>query len=318
MTTFEMLQELLAQNEFELLLPEDYTANTTEQDIRLVYQMNDTVESFLVFRKAIFTDTYKKDYEGKLDASYDRDQDRYVLGVRQGDSVITLFYQKLELEVNLYNYGEIAHFWVPRYENLRQLEFRIAVLWDKYTYLGENYCSEGEKHLVHLADVPALNFCSYCAAPEPYMVPHEMPKESFLQGMDVMEQLAKQAKDWLLVGWIRFYRRHPSTIVTRWVAHVLHHSIHFGFVKTLTETIKKETAIYPRRLFGKSGEERLALCLKKANARKEELEKTGAYVEIVRQEPFTIAKDQLDLKVYLLVSRQGMVNQKIQVEEIEL
>ena len=147
-----MLQELLAQNEFELLLPEDHTANTTEQDIRLVYQMNDTVESFLVFRKAIFTGTYKKDYEGKLDASYDRDQDRYVLGVRQGDSVITLFYQKLELEVNLYNYGEIAHFWVPRYENLRQLEFRIAVLWDKYTYLGENYCSEGEKRLVHLAE----------------------------------------------------------------------------------------------------------------------------------------------------------------------
>lgn len=33
-----------------------------------------------------------------------------MLGVRQGDSVITLFYQKLELEVNLYNYGEIAHF----------------------------------------------------------------------------------------------------------------------------------------------------------------------------------------------------------------
>ena len=76
MTTFEMLQELLAQNEFELLLPEDHTANTTEQDIRLVYQMNDTVESFLVFREAIFTGTYKKDYEGKLDASYDRDQNR--------------------------------------------------------------------------------------------------------------------------------------------------------------------------------------------------------------------------------------------------
>lgn len=60
MTTFEMLQELLAQNEFELLLPEDHTANTTEQDIRLVYQMNDTVESFLVFREAIFTGTYKR------------------------------------------------------------------------------------------------------------------------------------------------------------------------------------------------------------------------------------------------------------------
>ena len=192
------------------------------------------------------------------------------------------------------------------------------MLSDKYTSVGENYSSEGEKRLVHLAYVPSLNLCSYFAAAVPYIVPHDITKESFLQGLDVMEQLAKQAKDWLLFGWIRFYRRHPSTIVTKWVAHVLHHSIHFGFVKTLTETIKKETAIYPRRLFGKSGEERLALCLKKANARKEELEKTGAYVEIVRQEPFTIAKDQLDLNVYLLVSRRGMVNQKIQVEEIVL
>lgn len=316
MTTYEMLQELLAQNEFELLLPKECALNTTEQDLRLVYQMNDTIESFLVFREAVWTGIYKEDYEGKLEASYGRDNDRYVLGVRQGDSVITLFYRKLELEVNLYNYGEIAHFWVPRYENLRQLEFRIAVLWDKYTYLGEDYCSEGEKRLVHLADVPALNFCSYCAAPEQYMVPHEMPKESFLQGLDVMEELAHKAGDFLLVWMIRFYRRHSSLLVTKWMAHILHHSIHFGFVKVLTETIKKETAIYPRRSFGESGDARLARCLEKARARQKELEASGAYVEIVRQEPFTIVRDQLDLKVYLLISRRGMVNQKVRVEEI--
>lgn len=316
MTTYEMLQELLAQNEFELLLPKERASNTTEQDLRLVYQMNDTIESFLVFREAVWTGIYKEDYEGELEVSYGRDNDRYVLGVRQGDSVITLFYRKLELEVNLYNYGEIAHFWVPRYENLRQLEFRIAVLWDKYTYLGEDYCSAGEKRLVHLADVPALNFCSYCAAPEQYMVPHEMPKESFLQGLDVMEELAGQANDWLLIGWIRFFRRHSSPPVTKWMAHILHHSIHFGFVKVLTETIKKETAIYPRRSFGESGDARLARCLEKAQARKKELEASGAYVEIVRQEPFTIVRDQLDLKVYLLISRRGIVNQKVRVEEI--
>lgn len=316
MTTYEMLQELLAQNEFELLLPKERASNTTEQDLRLVYQMNDTIESFLVFREAVWTGIYKEDYEGELEVSYGRDNDRYVLGVRQGDSVITLFYRKLELEVNLYNYGEIAHFWVPRYENLRQLEFRIAVLWDKYTYLGEDYCSAGEKRLVHLADVPALNFCSYCAAPEQYMVPHEMPKESFLQGLDVMEELAGQANDWLLIGWIRFFRRHSSPPVTKWMAHILHHSIHFGFVKVLTETIKKETAIYPRRSFGESGDARLARCLEKAQARKKELEASGAYVEIVRQEPFTIVRDQLDLKVYLLISRRGIVNQKVWVEEI--
>lgn len=316
MTTYEMLQELLAQNEFELLLPRERASNTTEQDLRLVYQMNDTIESFLVFREAVWTGIYKEDYEGELEVSYGRDNDRYVLGVRQGDSVITLFYRKLELEVNLYNYGEIAHFWVPRYENLRQLEFRIAVLWDKYTYLGEDYCSAGEKRLVHLADVPALNFCSYCAAPEQYMVPHEMPKESFLQGLDVMEELAHKAGDFLLIWMIRFYRRHSSPLVTKWMAHILHHSIHFGFVKVLTETIKKETAIYPRRSFGESGDARLARCLEKAQARKKELEASGAYVEIVRQEPFTIVRDQLDLNVYLLISRRGIVNQKVRVEEI--
>lgn len=316
MTTYEMLQELLAQNEFELLLPKERASNTTEQDLRLVYQMNDTIESFLVFRETVWTGIYKEDYEGELEVSYGRDNDRYVLGVRQGDSVITLFYRKLELEVNLYNYGEIAHFWVPRYENLRQLEFRIAVLWDKYTYLGEDYCSAGEKRLVHLADVPALNFCSYCAAPEQYMVPHEMPKESFLQGLDVMEELAHKAGDFLLIWMIRFYRRHSSPPVTKWMAHILHHSIHFGFVKVLTETIKKETAIYPGRSFGKSGDARLARCLEKAQARKKELEASGAYVEIVRQEPFTIVRDQLDLNVYLLISRRGIVNQKVRVEEI--
>ena len=316
MTTFEMLQELLAQNEFELLLLEEQKSAAQESDIRLVYQMNDTVESFLVFRDAIWTGIYKTDYEGTVEASYGRDGERWVLGVRQGDSVITLFYRSLELEVNRYDYGSIAHFWVPRYENLRQLEFRIAVLWDKYTYLGETYCSEGERRLVHLADVPALNFCSYCAAPEAYMVPHEMPKESFLQGLAVMEELAEKAGDFLLVWLIRFYRRCPFPLVTKWVAHVLHHSIHFGFVKVLTETIKKETAIYPQRSFGAQADARLAARMKQAQARKKELEAGGAYVEVLREEPFTIVKDGLGLQVYLLVSRRGCINQKVWVEKI--
>ena len=53
MDTFEMLKRLLSQNEFELLLPDQTGAkekNTDKTDIRLVYQMNDTIESFLVFK----------------------------------------------------------------------------------------------------------------------------------------------------------------------------------------------------------------------------------------------------------------------------
>lgn len=73
MDTFEMLKRLLSQNEFELLLPDQTGAkekNTDKTDIRLVYQMNDTIESFLVFKEARMTGTYKEDYEGAIEASF--------------------------------------------------------------------------------------------------------------------------------------------------------------------------------------------------------------------------------------------------------
>ena len=50
----EMLEELLEQDQFELLLPE----------YKLVYMMNDAVESFLVFHGARMTGIYQDDYEG--------------------------------------------------------------------------------------------------------------------------------------------------------------------------------------------------------------------------------------------------------------
>ncbi len=54
---FEKLKLLLAQDSFELL-----------DGFRLVYLMNDAVESFLVFQNARMTGTYLKDYEGELEA----------------------------------------------------------------------------------------------------------------------------------------------------------------------------------------------------------------------------------------------------------
>lgn len=115
MDTFEMLKRLLSQNEFELLLPDQTGAkekNTDKTDIRLVYQMNDTIESFLVFKEARMTGTYKEDYEGAIEASFYRDGDDYALVVRQEeeDCVVTILFKTLELETNLYNYGDIAHF----------------------------------------------------------------------------------------------------------------------------------------------------------------------------------------------------------------
>lgn len=99
MDTFEMLKRLLSQNEFELLLPDQTGAkekNTDKTDIRLVYQMNDTIESFLVFKEARMTGTYKEDYEGAIEASFYRDGDDYALVVRQEeeDCVVTILFKR--------------------------------------------------------------------------------------------------------------------------------------------------------------------------------------------------------------------------------
>lgn len=55
MDAFEMLQELLAQGQFELILPEAFETAKLMDKLRLVYLMNDAVESFLVFHQVKIT-----------------------------------------------------------------------------------------------------------------------------------------------------------------------------------------------------------------------------------------------------------------------
>ncbi len=167
-------------------------------DIRLVYLMNDAVESFLIFRDARLTGSYLENYEGPLKSSLSQEGDEYILVVWQGENVVTLFFRMLDLEVYLYNYGEIGHFWVPGYEYLRQLEYRIAIARDKLEYLGEEFCTEEERALVQLADFPPLNYCCYPAVPKQYIVPKEDPWKPSAAAFQVMEELAEEARDFFL------------------------------------------------------------------------------------------------------------------------
>lgn len=107
MDTLAMLEELLEQNQFELLIPKDGMSG----ELRLVYLMNDAVESFLVFKNARMTGAYLEDYEGELTYSISKDGRGYALVVWQGEHAVTILFEMLELEVHLYDYGEIAHFW---------------------------------------------------------------------------------------------------------------------------------------------------------------------------------------------------------------
>lgn len=311
--TFEMLQELLEQEQFELLAEEETKGLT---DLRLVYLMNDAVESFLILRNARLTGSYIKDYEGPLRSSLSQEEDQFVLVVWQGENAVTVFFEDLDLEVHLYNYGEIGHFWVQGDEYLRQLEYRIAIARDKLEYLGEEFCTEQERKLVQLADFPPLNYCCYPAVPAKYIVPKEDPWTLSEEALQVMLEIAEEAGDRNLVKSLKHYGKHPGKTMAQYIAKLLHQGYHSAAVDLLTEKIKKEASTYPDRSFGKEGDEKLQRLLDKARHLQEELEKQGIRSEILREEPFTTAKDSLDFQVFLMLWKDGIFHRTVEVKKL--
>ena len=278
MDTFVMLEELLEQDQFELL-----PAKEGDTERRLVYLMNDAVESFLVFRGAALTGHYLEDYEGALTWSMSLDAARYVLVVRQGDNAVTLLFENLDLEVHLYNYGEIAHFWVPGYEYLRQLEYRIAILRDKCEYLGPEYCTPEERRLAHLAYFPPLNYCCYPAVPAKYIVPIPDPWNPSEEALNVMEELARECGNKKL-GWrLKFYRRHPWPLLAKRIAAMLHRTECEEVVDLLSRRLREAVQDYPRRSFGKATDNAIKRLEQQAEERRQELARQGIRAEVLRE-----------------------------------
>ena len=56
-----------------------------------------------------------------------------------------------------------------------QLEYKIAILGDKWEYLGEDCCSEEEKKLAVLREFPPLSYLFYPAASLAYVREKEEP-----------------------------------------------------------------------------------------------------------------------------------------------
>ena len=278
----EMLEELLEQDQFELLLPE----------YKLVYMMNDAVESFLVFHGARMT------------------------GIYQDDSVVTLFYQLLSVEVHLYNYGEIGHFWVEGYEYLRQLEYRIAILRDKLEYLGPEFCTPTEQKLAMLEQFPPLNYCCYPAVPDQYIVPKDNPWQPSEEAITVMEEFAEEADDKSMIKLLKYYRKHHGMRMSRYIAVKLHQTKHVRFIELLTEKLKQEAANYPNRSFGKEADERHQKLISQAKKEQAELYQQGIKSEVLREEPFVTAQDELDYKVYLMIYKWQGKNRGVNVRRI--
>lgn len=303
----EKLAQLLEQDQFELIF--------TEQDIRLVYLMNDAVESFLVFQNVRMTGEYKDDYEGELDATLEKQGQKYVLIVHQGDTVVTLFFENLIQENHFYEYGTIAHFWVKKYEYLRQLEYRLAILRDKYDYLGEKSCNEKEKQLAQLVDFPPLNYCCYPAVPAKYIVPRENPWEPSEDALMVMEELAERAGDRFLKIVLKLYRKYPIPFLAKRIGNMLHRNRHSKVVDLIDREIQEASKKYPCRYFGRDIELKVHQTMNAVKERQNQLKEKGQQSVILREEPFTTAQDSIAYKIYLMIWNQGILNRKVVIEE---
>lgn len=301
---FEKLADLLEQGQFELLDVPSGDDRKSPSDIRLVYMMNDTAESFLVFHNAVMTGTYQPDYEGELTASLDKTEEdgensRYILAVHQGDTVCTLFFQDIWMECELYDYGKIGHFWVEGYEYLRQLEYKIAILRDKREYLGEVCCSKEELWLSELSEFPPLSYLFYPAAPMAYVREKEEPWKCSRLAAEVVEEAAKQVGDTWFGKVVSVYKRYPLRVLSRYIAWMFHREKHGKVTDQLIRQIDQAAAAYPRRNFGDDEEKLHQSLFEKAQKRKEELEKRGIQAEIYREEPFAEGDDG-QFKVYVM------------------
>lgn len=312
---FTMLQRLLSQNEFELLPAE----NTSGQgDIRLVYQMNDTVESFLVFKNAKCTGEYNDKFEGFTDIELEKRNEGYVLIVKQEQSYFLIFFDEIELENHYYDYGKTGHFWIKGYEYLRVLEYQAAIVWDKMCYIGKDSCTGNELKIASLKQFPPLNYCSYPCVPDIYQIPLEDKWHLSEDAVNFMLELAEEAEDMVLKEKLLWYSKAPTVKNAKSMAALFRMKKHRKVIMMLMEYIEKAASVYPERSFGKSIDEKNKMLWDKAVERKKELEREGKEAVVYKEEPFVYDCDSVEFNVYVMIWKDGILNSGVRVEKIEL
>ena len=73
---------------------------------------------------------------------------------------------------------------------------------------------------------------------------------------------------------------------------------------------------YPDRTFGNEADQQLKSLLSKAGKLQEKLTRDGIHAEVLREEPFTTARDSLDFQVFLMVWKKGWWNRRVEIRKL--
>ena len=304
---FNKLAQVFELNVFEPIMIDG------EKDIHAAYLMNDAVESYFVFENSVITGVYI-DIDTVQKASIDTIDDDYILIVNQGNqNTFTIRFSRLAMKTTYFNYGCMGHFWIKGYEYLRQLEYQLADVRDKYRYLGSSSCTEKELIFAKLADFPPIK--KYRSVPEPYYVPYpdSISEDAVMYLVDVADRVGDRRMSRML----KSYLRKPSSLKSWILAGMLHRKAHSRLVDYIIMDLRSQAEVYETRHFSKEEEELYSeVHIQAENAMRSYMDK-GFECLLYREEPFMYSKDSITYKENVMVFRGGVFNRKCEVYTFE-
>lgn len=297
---------------FELNVFEPVTIDG-EKDIHAAYLMNDAVESYFVFEQSIITGEYKSGDFWQT-ASIEHDSKGYMLIVNQGgENVFTIRFVRLYIRTIYFDYGCMGHFWIKGYEYLRQLEYQLADIRDKYRYLGDSSCTQKELVFVRLADFPPIK--KYRSVPEPYYVPY--PDNVHPEAVQYLIDTADSIGDRIMTRQLKRYMKNPTALRCRILSYMFHKKSHGRFIDNIIADLRNEAAVYNKRTFSEKEELQYAKVHRQAELAMNRYTEKGYECLLYREEPFMYSKDSITYKEHVMVFRKGIINRRCDIYTYE-
>nr|WP_317378193.1 DUF3878 family protein [uncultured Faecalimonas sp.] len=198
---FWRLAEIFQYQVFEICKEPSEKEEAGRQNYLIPYMMNDAIEDYLILENCrIVGEAATEEQMGELELSarISGEEGNYVLVVRQRslsygeENVFTLYFETLRECRTCYQYHAIGHFWMEGQEQWRRLVYMAGTIYDKFAYVGEEVCTEGELMLLRLAEfAPFRNW-------SPVRESLEEKYPATYEGIDCMEQFALRTEEKLL------------------------------------------------------------------------------------------------------------------------
>ena len=268
------------------------------KDILIPYMMNDAVENYLILRNCRITGEYFPEANVLHPAKLVRevvadgqDEASYILSIRQDEGNIFLMrFSALEERMKCYQYHRIGHFWVKGQEQWRQLVYIVGIIHDKYEYIGENICNDAEKELMPLIEFPPFRDWS------PLRESLDSKYPFTYEGIDAIEQFAKEAGDSGYARLVRIYRRVPCKMLREILRRRLDSPRSEALYRRIRQKVEEASNAYSEREYEKGLQEEISrkrmevdriLHEKGYRGIYPEYEKETTQIVVTEEQPFT-------------------------------